>query len=155
MIELKQQDLLVGVKAEQSLRDALRDALDSDSAEAEGLELAPVGRKTWIAGQRLGPVEDLASLSRAMGSVLRRLLSLGSAQRIRQESVRVWVAAPPVPVFRDPEPRPDPAAAAAPEASVACPVCNRSVHPYNVQHDAAGNTVGCYVCGGNPGGYRS
>jgi hypothetical protein len=153
MIELKQQDLLIGVKADQSLRDVLRDALDGEQRGAEGLELAPVGRKTWVAGRRIGPVEDLARIAEAAEDVHRRLLALGSAQRIRQENIRVWVAAPPVPVFRDPEPRD--AEPRGGEGPVTCPVCGREVHSYNLHRDSAGRAVGCYMCGGNPGGFRS
>jgi hypothetical protein len=147
MIELRQQDLLIGVKAEQSLRDALRDALDGEKPGAEGLELAPVGRKTWVAGHRLGPVEELSRLAGEAADVHRRLLALGSAQRIRKETVRVWVAAPPVPVFRDPDPPAD--------GTITCPVCGREVSTFNLLRDAAGKPVGCYMCGGNPGGFRS
>jgi len=153
MIELKQQDLLIGVKAEQSLRDALRDALDGEQRGAEGLELAPVGRKTWVAGHRIGPVEDLARIAEEAGEVHRRLLALGSAQRIRQENIRVWIAAPPVPVFRDPEPDPQPQPQ--PDGPVTCPVCGREIHSYNLHRDSTGRAVGCYMCGGNPGGFRS
>jgi hypothetical protein len=153
MIELKQQDLLIGVRAEQSLRDALRDALDGEGRGAEDLELAPVGRKTWVAGQRIGPVEDLARIAEAAGEVHRRLLALGSAQRIRQEHIRVWVAAPPVPIFRDPEPCD--AKTSDVEGPVTCPVCGREIHSYNLHRDGAGRAVGCYMCGGNPGGFRS
>jgi hypothetical protein len=151
MIELKPQDLLVGVKAEQSLRDALRDALESDGAAAEGLELVPVGRKTWVAGRRIGPEADPARVAEALAEVHRRLLALGSAQRIRREAVRVWAAAPPVPVFRDPDPLPR-APAGGPAT---CPICGRGVHEYNLRRDSSGQAVGCYMCGGNPGGYRS
>ena len=151
MITLKPQDLLVGVKAEQSLRDALREALEADKDAADGLELIPVGRKTWVAGRRIGPVADPARIAEEVAEVHRRLMALGSAQRIRREIVRVWVAAPPVPVFRDPDPQPR----VADEGPATCPVCGREVHDYNLHRDSAGRPVGCYMCGGNPGGFRS
>lgn len=144
-MELKPQDLLIGVKADQSLRDALRE--DQGREDVEHLELAPVGRKTWIAGRRVGPVEDLAGMERTAGEVHRLLMALGSAQRIRRESVRVWVAAPPVPVFRDPEPR-----AEETTPGPACPACGREVLEYDLHRDAAGLAVGCRTCGGDPGG---
>ena len=162
MDEAKPQDLLIGVKAEQSLRDAVRALVEADDADSGGLELAPVGRKDWVAGVRLGALSALPAIAASADDVLRRLLALDSTQRIRRESVRVWVVPPPVPVFKDPaddaarqpageSPSSEPAAAAA----ELCPVCGRSVHSYNLQFDTRGRPVGCFMCGGDPSGSRS
>lgn len=117
MIDLKNMHLVLGVRAEQSLRDAVRAVADAApdadepapgvAAAAQGdddLELAPAGRKDWIAGVRIGEATTYGELEALGKSVLRRLLRLESRQRIRAENVRLWVVPPPVPVFRDPLP---------------------------------------------------
>jgi hypothetical protein len=38
--------------------------------------------------------------------------------------------------------------AARPERPVACAVCKREVHPYNLWTDSKGTTIGCYLCKG-------
>jgi hypothetical protein len=154
--------LLVGVKAEQSLRDVVREAIDRADEGCDGLELAPVGRKDWIAGVRVGSELPYAELARISAEVLGRLIALDSRQRIRQENVRVYVVQPPVPVFRDPEgplPGPPPASTVfrtpsdrspPAEGASTCPICGRTVHSFNLQHDTRGRAVGCYICGGDP-----
>ena len=96
--------LLMGVRAEQSLRDAVRDAIERATDDREELVLAPSGRKDWIAGIRVGEAASFREISALGKAVLARLLSLDSRQRIRSENVRLWVVPPPVPVFRDPLP---------------------------------------------------
>jgi hypothetical protein len=160
MNDISKLHLLVGVKAEQSLRDAVRLVVDQAEGDNEDLELAPVGRKDWVAGVRAGANLSFGELAGLASTVLSRLIALDTHQRIRQENVRVYVVQPPVPVFKDPEPPapipdPGPPAPVEPEPVVpttetpTCPVCNRKVHAYNLQHDTSGKVVGCYICGGN------
>jgi len=104
MNELKPMHLLMGVRAEQSLRDAVRDAIELSPDDAEDLVLAPAGRKDWIAGIRIGETAAFGEISALSKRVLLRLLRLDSRQRIRSENVRLWVVPAPVPVFRDPLP---------------------------------------------------
>lgn len=155
MSEISKLHLLVGVKAEQSLRDSVRAVVDQADESAEDLELAPVGRKDWVAGARAGSDLRFGDLASIASSILGRLIGLDSHQRIRQENVRVYVVQPPVPVFKDPvEPEQPPVAPAAPQqpqdSTATCPVCQRTVHSFNLQHDTAGRVVGCYICGGDP-----
>jgi hypothetical protein len=158
MSEMSRLHLLVGVKAEQSLRDEVRAVVDQDEDGSEELELAPVGRKDWIAGVRVTADLGFNRLEEIAVTVLGRLIALDSRQRIRRENVRVYVVQPPVPVFKDPEeaplPKPpEPEPQIQPEihgATAICPVCDRSVHSYNLQHDTSGRVVGCYICGGDP-----
>jgi len=158
MGEISKIHLLVGVKAEQSLRDSVRGAVDDAEVDTGELELVPVGRKDWVAGVRAGTDLPYSELQQIAGRVLSQLIALDSRQRIRQENVRVYSVQPPVPVFKDPEesaPPPEPEPALAPEPvqdSVStCPVCQRKVHAFNLQHDTSGRVVGCYICGGDPG----
>jgi hypothetical protein len=156
MERLKPLDLLVGVKAEQSLRDAVRAAVEQSEDDLGGLELAPVGRKDWIAGQRIGTAVAFGELARIGRAVLTQLLGLDSRQRIRQENVRVYVLQQPVPVFKDPDPVEEVPAPAAPAfeglgGPTVCPICEREVHSFNLQHDTTGKVVGCFLCGGDPG----
>jgi hypothetical protein len=148
--------LLVGVKAEQSLRDAVRAAVDDVDVDSGDLELAPVGRKDWVAGVRAGSDLSFGRLQELSGKVLGQLIALDSRQRIRRENVRVFAVQPPVPVFKDPEesappPQPESAPQQARESASICPVCGRKVHAFNLQHDTSGRVVGCYICGGDPG----
>jgi hypothetical protein len=165
MSEISKIHLLVGVKAEQSLRDVVRGAVDDGAVETGDLELVPVGRKDWVAGVRAGSDLPYGELQQIAGQVLSQLIALDSRQRIRQENVRVYSVQPPVPVFKDPEepvpgpepapePEPEPAAEPQPqqvqESASTCPVCQRKVHAFNLQHDTNGKVVGCYICGGDP-----
>jgi len=161
MNDTKTLHLLLGIRAEQSLRDAVRAAVEQSTDEAEDLVLSPAGRKDWIAGVRIGEAMSFGELAALGRRVLARLISLESRQRIRAENVRLWVVPQPVPVFRDPVPQEPahgvPAAEepALPEAesgdgeAAVCPVCGRRVHRFNLQHDTFGRAVGCYQCGGD------
>jgi hypothetical protein len=169
MIELDEKQILVGVKADQSLCDAVREAVDGREGGDEVIELAPIGRKDWVAGRRVTNALTFGELDALVGDVLRRLLALDSKQRIRRENVRAYAVPPPVPVFKDPdetsesdsrpaephekEPLSQPESDAALDGGVEiCPVCGRSVHSYNLQYDLQGRPVGCFMCGGDPSG---
>jgi hypothetical protein len=104
MTDLKTMHLVMGVRAEQSLRDAVRAAAESSADDADDLVLAPAGRKDWIAGVRIGEAASYREIAEIGKKVLKRLLRLESRQRIRSENVRLWIVPPPVPVFRDPLP---------------------------------------------------
>lgn len=160
-------DLLVGIKAEQSLRDEVRTAMDEAGAESVGLELTPVGPKDWIAGTRVGTMISYTKVTGVCAMVLTKLIALESRQRIRMENVRFYVVPPPVPVFKDPpspefsngdqKPTED---STTPDKGtfgnvVVCPICGRTVNSYNLQHSTNGDVVGCFICGGDPGGRRS
>ena len=160
-------DLLVGIKAEQSLRDEVRAAMDEAGAESVGLELTPVGPKDWIAGTRVGTAISFKRVTEVCTEVLTKLIALESRQRIRMENIRFYVVAPPVPVFKDsplpefsdgtPDPEedsPTPDTGTLGNAAV-CPVCERTVNSYNLQHNTKGDVVGCFICGGDPGTHRS
>ncbi|MBW2276058.1 MAG: hypothetical protein JRF63_01120 [Deltaproteobacteria bacterium] len=160
MNEISKIHLLVGVKAEQSLRDSVRGAVDDTEVDTGDLELVPVGRKDWVAGVRAGSDLPFSKLQQIAGQILSQLIALDSRQRIRQENVRVYSVQPPVPVFKDPEeiaptparePGREPAAAPqqAQDSASTCPVCQRKVHAFNLQHDTTGRVVGCYICGGD------
>ena len=90
-------DLLVGIKAEQSLRDEVRAAMDEAGAESVGLELTPVGPKDWIAGTRVGTAISFKRVTEVCTEVLTKLIALESRQRIRMENIRFYVVPPPVP----------------------------------------------------------
>lgn len=172
MNDLKTLELLVGVKAEQSLRDAVRTAVESQP-ELDELELVPVGRKDWVAGIRAGTSLLMGDFDSRGLHVLTLLLKLESRQRIRRENVRLYVVPPPVPIFKDPptsseddmspfsgerasfeekvDPEPETVGLGGPAT---CPVCNREVHSFNLQHDTRGKIVGCFICGGDPGFYK-
>jgi len=160
MSETKTLHLLLGVRAEQSLRDSVRTAVEQSSDAREDLVLAPTGRKDWIAGVRIGEAMSFRELTALSRRVLTRLIALESRQRIRAENVRLWVVPQPVPVFRDPPqdaatgtPSPEDTAAAEREPddgeTALCPVCGRRVHRFNIQRDTFGRAVGCYQCGGD------
>lgn len=158
MGELHKLHLLVGVKAEQSLRDSVRAVIEQTEDDSESLELAPVGRKDWVAGIRIDETVEFGKLGPIASEVLGHLIAIDSRQRIRRENVRAYVVQPPVPVFKDPEEPPLPAEPpqSEPESSSAtCPICGRTVHSYNLQHDTSGRAVGCYICRGDPGRARS
>ncbi|MCP4604066.1 MAG: hypothetical protein GY847_26680 [Proteobacteria bacterium] len=154
---MKSVDLFIGVKAEQSLRDAVRNAIEQEDPKSQ-LELAPFGKKDWIAGSRVNSSIKFSELVETIQSVRKQLLALGSHQRIRQETVRVYAVQPPVPVFKDYldpdlQETTETAEEEPPEKSdgqTTCPICKRNVHSYNLQHDPRGRVVGCYMCGGDP-----
>ncbi|MFO8072721.1 MAG: hypothetical protein R6V85_12690 [Polyangia bacterium] len=169
MIEVDEKQILVGVKADQSLCDAVREAVDGSESDDEVIELSPIGRKDWVAGRRVTNALTFGELDALVGDVLRRLLALDSKQRIRRENVRAYAVPPPVPVFKDPdeageidsppaEPRgEEPVSAPISDEAFGggvevCPVCGRNVHSYNLQYDLQGRPVGCFMCGGEPSG---
>ena len=97
-------DLFLGVKAEQTLRDAVRTATDEGRSDHGTSELCPIGQKDWIAGKRIeGPLE-FGKLDAKKNETLKSLIQLQSHQRIRRESIRVHAVRKPVPVFKDPLP---------------------------------------------------
>ncbi len=160
-------ELLVGIKAEQSLRDEVRSAVDEAGAESVGLELTPVGPKDWIAGARVGTSIPFVRVSEVCAEVLAKLIALESRQRIRMEKIRFYVVPPPVPVFKDPpspefsndgaRPKED-SSSSDPDifgSAAQCPICGRTVNSYNLQHNTKGDVVGCFICGGDPGIRRS
>ena len=55
------------------------------------------------------------------------------------------------PIPAQPEPEPVAAPQQAQDSASTCPVCQRKVHAFNLQHDTTGRVVGCYICGGDPG----
>ncbi len=160
-------ELLVGIKAEQSLRDEVRTAVDEAGSESVGLELTPVGPKDWIAGARVGTSISFVRVSEICAEVLAKLIALESRQRIRMEKIRFYVVPPPVPVFKDPplpEHSDDPSKPKEDSSSsdqnifgnvAQCPICGRTVNSYNLQHNTKGDVVGCFICGGDPGIRRS
>ena len=160
-------ELLVGIKAEQSLRDEVRTAVDEAGSESVGLELTPVGPKDWIAGARVGTSISYVRVSEVCAEILAKLIALESRQRIRMEKIRFYVVPPPVPVFKDsplPEHSDDPAKPKEDSSSsdpdifgnvAQCPICGRTVNSYNLQHNTKGKVVGCFICGGDPGIRRS
>ncbi len=149
---MKAIDLIIGIKAEQTLRDAARTAAEEGATRADSPELCPVGKKDWVAGERIGSTVRFGELEPKRNAVLARLIDLQSHQRIRQESLRIYAVRAPVPVFKDPMPeetveRSQNERASNPE-TVACPVCGTEVHNYNIQYDPWGKMVGCYICRG-------
>jgi hypothetical protein len=152
---MKSLDLFFGVKAEQSLRDAVRNASENPGGTAAVAELYPVGKKDWIAGLRLGETLTFQELKNRQSEVMRQLISLNSHQRIRQDSLRVHAVHPPVPVFRehseerdlDADPR---SSTAAKSDSMICPKCGTEVHRFNLLFGPRETVVGCYLCRGEP-----
>lgn len=155
-------DILIGIKAEQSLRDAVRTLVEQTDTE---IELTPVGRKDWIAGERVGDTLSNSDMEDTCRRVHRKLMALGSEQRIRFESIKLYSVAPPVPVFKDPDEsdmendamnaksHAEPEFSAPVSGPSVCPVCNRSVHSYNLHYSTDGKVVGCFMCGGNKSGF--
>lgn len=156
MNEIKTLDILIGIKAEQSLRDAVRNLVENHKTD---IELTPVGRKDWIAGQRIGYTISHMDLEETCRRVHRKLMGLGSEQRIRYENIKLYVVAKPVPVFKDPdEPvavQEEPIAEESPvvDGPSTCPICQRTVHSYNLHYNTEGKVVGCFMCGGNKRGF--
>jgi hypothetical protein len=145
-------DLFIGVKAEQSLRDALRMHLEQNETD---LELIPFGKKDWIAGIRFRSRPVQRELDDICRQVRGRLISLGSEQRVRDENVRLFAVPEPVPVFREPDHSissdPDimpPLSCPDRPDTATCPQCQRVVHEYNLHFDTTGRIVGCFMCGG-------
>lgn len=170
MNELRKLDIIIGIKAEQSLRDAVRAHVDG--SDETDLELTPVGRKDWVAGQRFGSTLGASGLEQTFQQVHKKLLELKSHQRIRRESLKLYVVQLPVPVFKDPvtndptgetpqldgggsidhtQKREDTTAPV--EGPSTCPICNRTVHSYNLHYNTDGKVVGCFMCGGQAGGF--
>ena len=149
---MKSIDIFIGVKAEQTLRDAARNAAEESPDESAVPELCPIGKKDWIAGQRFGPSVPFGELEKKRLEVVKALISLGSHQRIRQDNLRIYAVRPPVPVFKEAEPVEEaPAADDAGEGdTMLCPVCGLEVHRFNLQYGADGRAVGCYLCRGEP-----
>jgi hypothetical protein len=151
---MKSIDLFVGIKAEQTLRDAARNAQEASPDEKDIPELCPIGKKDWIAGIRLGSHREFGDLEGERKTVIKKLITLGSHQRIRQENLRFYAVKPPVPVFKDtPEIE---ALTASPETpadepvseTATCPVCGAEVHHFNLQYGLGNKVVGCYLCRG-------
>ena len=150
-------DLFLGIRTEQTLRDAAR-ASEGETGHGgnKRTELCPIGKKDWIAGERIGMSVRFKELSGKQKAVIRDLLHLNSHQRIRHENIRLFAVRQPVPVFKDPLPdefvdeRSGPASDRASDHSGTekCPVCGAEVHSYNMQYDPWGRTVGCYLCRG-------
>jgi rubredoxin len=153
-------DLLVGIKAEQTLRDAVRDASEEAVHPADSPELCPIGAKDWIAGIRVDEPIQFGEVDKILQAVTKQLLDLGSHQRIRRESVRLYAVPKPVPVFKEPQPEepvPETPIAPAEETDevtdeVTCPACGAKVHKYNVRYDPWGQMIGCYFCRSKGGG---
>jgi hypothetical protein len=156
---MKQMDIISGVKAEQTLRDAVREHHNFESSQFE-LELVPFGKKDWIAGRRI--IDDIAQadLEKIFRQTHKSLLSLESDQRIRFENLKLYVIPKPVPVFKDPLPNENEVEVEVEEIviepetpennSSICPVCKRSVHKYNLHFDSNNKVTGCFMCGGIP-----
>ena len=166
-------DLFIGVKAEQTLRDAVRACTDDPTTGPCGTELCPVGQKDWIAGRRVGGLLKYSELAIRKNETLKGLIELQSHQRIRRESIRVYSVRKPVPVFKDPLPdrfedmsnndgtidettgngaeieESIASDTGKDDTSATCPVCGAIVHTYNIQYDPWGKMVGCYLCRGN------
>ena len=173
MNQTQKMDILAGIKAELSLRDAVRLALDESDTS---LELIPVGKKDWIAGQRIENSIRQGRLEEVCRGVHKKLMALNADQRIRFESIKLYVVPKPVPVFKDPEPdykqvqdTPETAVSDNAEDTLltddgqndeqkqsvkqgpsVCPVCRRKVHSYNLQYNSNGRVTGCFMCGGVP-----
>jgi len=160
MINTIKKDLVLGVKAEQSLRDEVRNN-NAESTGNDDLDLVPFGRKDWIAGVRMDAELKYSEISLKSREVMNRLLTLGSQQRIRIENIRLYVVAEQVPVFKDP-PKDDMQEETLSsdkqplftkennDNSSRCPICNRVVHQYNLQYNPNGAVTGCFMCGGTP-----
>ncbi len=151
---MKSLDLFFGVKAEQSLRDAVRNASETEASDTSVAELYPMGKKDWIAGCRLGETLTFRELKNRQSDVMRRLISVGSHQRIRQDSLRVHAVHPPVPVFREHPENPDsvedaPISSNKTDSDTAiCPKCGMEVHRFNLLFGPRRTVVGCYLCRG-------
>lgn len=159
-MSMKGIDLFLGVKTEQTLRDAARAAEGEAAAgDKSSTELCPIGKKDWVAGERIGLSLEFKEINRRRRTVIKDLLDLNSHQRIRQENIRLYAVRKPVPVFKDPVPddmahdmladEGESVSGQASETRV-CPVCGAKVHSFNMQYDPWGRAVGCYLCRGEP-----
>ena len=150
---MKSLDLFIGIKAEQSLRDLVRNLAESASEEEFGLELYPVGKKDWIAGRRFQSETTFASLRDHLGEAAQRLMAIGSHQRIRRDGLRVYAVHPPVPVFRESTeellaPRVEEEVVQSESGATICPNCGAEVHRFNLLFGPREKVVGCYLCRG-------
>ena len=149
---MKSLDLFIGIKAEQSLRDLVRNLSESSTEESFGLELYPMGKKDWIAGARVPAASTFADVRTQQTEVGRLLMSVGSHQRIRQDGLRIYAVHPPVPVFR--EAMEDSASVSASPSideetgAAICPNCGAEVHRFNLLFGPGEKVVGCYLCRG-------
>jgi hypothetical protein len=151
-------DLFLGIKTEQTLRDAARAAEgEAKPGNKPATELCPVGKKDWVAGERIGLSLQFKELDGKKQAVIKDLLHLNSHQRIRQENIRLHAVRKPVPVFKDPMPDDVMDGELLDEAdskvgkdseTLKCPICGAEVHSYNMQYDPWGRMVGCYLCRG-------
>ncbi len=154
---MKSIDLLVGIKAEQTLRDVVRAATEESTSDSYPLELCPIGKKDWIAGQRLSEPIRFGEVEQVLAATTRHLLELRSHQRIRRDSIRIYAVPKPVPVFMDSPPTEStppapPEESATTQQEVECPACGASVHRYNIRYDPWGQMVGCFLCRSTDGG---
>lgn len=150
---MKSLDLFIGIKAEQSLRDLVRNLSESPSEMNVGLELYPVGKKDWIAGGRLQAETTFAEIKKQQLDVARRLISIGSHQRIRQDGLRIHAVHPPVPVFRESSEdgsseHPSVVTPDLDTGATICPNCGSEVHRFNLLFGPREKVVGCYLCRG-------
>ena len=152
---MKSIDLIVSVKAEHTLRDAVRDAAENSQGDDKAIELSPLGTKDWIAGDRAGSSVKFGEVDRILEATAARLINLKSQQRIRRDSIRIYAVPKPVPVFREPMPESptdgDGRDSDADAQTVVCPVCKAEVHRYNARYDSKDNIVGCFICRGISG----
>jgi hypothetical protein len=94
------------------------------------------GAVGWVRAELLrGSPEQ----SRSGGEAARRSLAMDSG-RTRARAAR--------PVADDRPMAEQTAEPAKPERPVACAVCRREVHPYNLWTDSKGAIIGCYLCKG-------
>ena len=179
MNQYQQMDIFIGVKAEQTLRDAVR--LQIDNANTD-IELTPVGKKDWIAGIRIENDLKNSDIEVRFRMIHKKLMALGTEQRIRFENLKIYVVSKPVPVFKDPDPDElllrntqdnfhslnkndkkrvqseeflklenfDSKQDSLKNGPSICPVCKRTVHSYNLHYNSNGKVIGCFMCGGIP-----
>ena len=150
---MKSLDLFIGIKAEQSLRDLVRNLSESSTAVDFGLELYPVGKRDWIAGRRFPAETTFAKLKDQLGEAAQKLMALGSHQRIRRDGLRIFAVHPPVPVFREPTDEilsssREPETAVSQSGAAICPNCGAEVHRFNLLFGPREKVVGCYLCRG-------
>ncbi len=146
-------DLFIGVKAEQTLRDAVRTEAEANEDASGTPELCPASQKDWIAGERIGESVKFGDIGKKKLLIIKNLIDLKSHQRIRHENIKVFAVRPPVPVFKDPQPEEETVDDTLEESIeqptvVTCPICGVDVHKYNIQYDPWGKMVGCYLCRG-------
>lgn len=148
---MKTIDLIVGVKAEHTLRDAVRAAAEKPQDDGKAIDLSPIGNKDWIAGERIGSSSTFGKMEEIIGSTMLRLINLKSQQRIRRDNIKVFATSKPVPVFKEPLPdnlSDEELGLKENKDTVICPVCKAEVHRYNARFDSKDRMVGCYICRG-------